>query len=72
MYSENNEKICSLCVHSRSVKGTVTHVACEKRGGYVPCRREACTFYEYDIFKRPVRRRKPAGFGEFSKEDFIL
>lgn len=72
MYSDDNEKICAYCVHSTPEKGTLTYLKCEKHGGYVPCSRAACEYYDYDIFKRPVRRKRKPDFSEFSKEQFSL
>lgn len=72
MYSKNNEAVCGLCQYSEPVKGIETHVACKKKGGYVSKSRSGCELYKYDIFKRPVRRRKESSLGNFSPEDFTL
>ena len=72
MYSENNEAVCRFCVYSSPVKGILTHVSCSKIGGYMQCNREGCEYYSYDIFKRPVHRKKPIETNKYPKEDFKL
>ena len=73
LYSENVNKVCGLCVKAKAVKGSETHMHCEKHNEYVGISREGCESFEYDIFKRPARRRKiKKSSGKFSPEDFML
>lgn len=58
MYSPDIEKICALCVHARPEKGVSTHVACTVKGGFMPCSKDGCENFSYDIFKKKVRRKK--------------
>ena len=72
IYSEDINKICGLCVHAKKAKGSETHMHCGIHNGeYVAVSREACEKFEYDVFKRPVRRRKKSA-GHFKPEDFML
>lgn len=70
MYSENIEKICSVCVHSGAVKGSATHLMCALGGGYVP-KSHTCAKFKYDVLKKQVRRRPPLE-NSFTAEDFKL
>lgn len=45
---------------------------CSLKGEYVSISHEACDRFSYDIFKRPVRRRKKNTSGKFKPEDFQL
>ncbi len=58
MYSDNTEKICSYCLYKTDAKGLREHVYCTKRNEYRGIRAEVCSDYEYDIRKRPVKRKK--------------
>lgn len=58
MYSPDIEKICAVCVNAKPVKGIMTHMACSVHGGYVPCSKDACDSFGYDIFKKKVKRHK--------------
>lgn len=70
LYSENIDKICALCRKSKPVSGSDTHLSCSVRDEFVPLR-GTCGDFEYDIFKKPVRRRKKLKT-DFSAEDFRL
>jgi len=72
MYSPDIEKICALCVNAKAVKGIAEHMACDVHGGYVPCSREACDKFKYDIFKKKVRRHKSLDNQDFDPEMFKL
>lgn len=71
IYSENINKICGLCVKAKPLKGSSTHMCCEKRNECVSISNNACSDFEYDIFKRHTRRRKKSA-AKFSAEDFKL
>ena len=58
MYSDKTEKICAYCFYKQDAKGLTEHVYCSKRKEYRGIHSEACSDYEYDIRKRPVRRKK--------------
>lgn len=69
MYSENINKICDVCMYSKSVKGSATHLQCTY-GGFVP-RNHTCGKFKYDVLKKRVRRR-PALEHKFTAADFEL
>ena len=69
MYSDNIDKICDVCVYSKSAKGSATHLQCSY-GGYVP-RSYTCSRFKYDVIKKHVRR-KPKLEHKFSAADFEL
>jgi hypothetical protein len=71
IYSEEIDKVCRLCVYSETVKGTKEHVRCTKLGGYVPIG-HMCDLFEYDVFKRVVRRKKTVVKDKFTADDFLL
>lgn len=71
IYSQEVDKVCRLCVHSGIVKGTKEHVSCARQGGYVPVG-HSCNFFEYDVFKRNVRRKKDVAKHKFTSDDFSL
>lgn len=58
MYSDKTEKICSYCLYKTDAKGLRDHVYCTKHNEYRAIRSDVCSDYEYDIRKRPVRRKK--------------
>lgn len=69
IYSDDIQKVCSLCVFSESYGGE--EIFCSKYKKPVGVADEACKKYKYDILKRKVRRRKPPRT-DFSEEDFKL
>jgi len=72
MYSPDIEKICAVCVNAKAVKGIMTHMACDIHGGYVPCRKDACESFKYDIFKKKVKRHKSVEDKKYDPEAFKL
>jgi hypothetical protein len=70
MYSDNIEKICDVCLFSKKVKGSATHLECTLDGSYVPLS-HSCGGFKYDILKKRVRRR-PEFVSHFTAEDFKL
>lgn len=58
MYSNNIEKICSYCLYKTDAKGLRDHIYCTKHQEYRGVHSNVCKDYEYDIRKRPVRRKK--------------
>ena len=72
MYSPNIEKICALCIHAKPEKGIITHVSCTVKGGFMPCSREGCEKFSYDIFKKKVCRKKPFLPDKYDTDAFKL
>ena len=68
MYSDKTEKICSYCVYMAAAKGLREHIYCTKKKEYRPLHAEPCVDYEYDIRKRPVRRKNPIGAKKYDFE----
>lgn len=59
MYSDEIEKVCSLCEFAQIPVGSASTLYCRKRKKDVNIADEACKAYKYDILKRKVRRKKP-------------
>ncbi len=57
MYSDKTEKLCVYCLYKTDAKGLREHVYCTKRNEYRGIHSSVCDDYEYDIRKRPVRRK---------------
>lgn len=70
IYSEDIDKVCRVCVHSQEVKGSSGHIKCKRKGEYIPAG-GYCDEFEYDIFKKNVRRKKMLTT-RYSREDFTL
>ncbi len=72
IFSADIDKSCAVCEYSSPAAGVETHLSCAARHEYVPIYTEGCPMFRFDIFKRPVRRRKKLDTSGFSKEDFAL
>lgn len=70
MYSKDINPVCALCMYSQKVKGNEEHLRCSCKSEYVPVS-GSCDRFKYDIFKKPVRRRR-RNFSQYNPEDFIL
>lgn len=70
LYSQDINKICSLCRHSKGVTGSETHLECVLKNEYVPFD-AACDGFVYDIFKKPTRRKRKLK-NKFTEDDFKL
>lgn len=70
IYSNNVEKICALCRNSTGVTGTEEHLECKLRNEYMPLN-GSCDRFEYDIFKKPTRRKRRLD-KQYKAEDFKL
>ena len=71
IYSENINKICSLCRYAEPSAPDSERTWCALCKKEVGKSDPACDKYIYDIFKRPVRRKKRLRT-DFSAEDFKL
>ena len=72
IYSPDIEKKCALCQKARLVKeGDCDKIVCEHKKDLLDINTPACKRFEYDIFKREVRRRKEFSTN-VSAEDFEL
>lgn len=70
IYSEDINKICALCRKSKTVVGSTEHLECTEKNEFVPLD-GTCGRFEYDIFKKPTRRRRRLS-QKFSADDFKL
>ncbi len=68
MYSDKTEKICAYCLYKTDAKGLREHMYCTKKNEYRPLHAEPCADYEYDIRKRPVRRKKALSHKQYNFE----
>lgn len=68
MYSDKTEKICAYCLYKTDAKGLREHMYCTKKKEYRPMHAEPCSDYEYDIRKRPVRRKTPISEKQYNFE----
>ena len=69
IYSPDIEKKCALCLFSKKIEGDM--LFCEKRRKIFSQDAQGCKKFDYDIFKRSVRRR-PEFKTNVSAEDFKL
>lgn len=70
IYSEEINKICSLCQYADIIEGDENNMRCGLKHREVASSREACRKFRYDIFKKPVRRKKR--LKTYSAADFEL
>lgn len=70
IYSEDIDRICALCRWSKTVVGVDDHLECGLKNEYIPLNR-TCDKFEYDIFKKPTRRRRRLK-NTFKIDDFKL
>ena len=71
IYSEDINKVCALCRHGQRTENNGDELFCELKKRSVPVAGGDCGKFEYDIFKKTVRRRKRLKTN-FSSEDFSL
>ena len=69
IYSPDIEKKCALCIYSKKTEDEIYF--CEKKKKFVKLDEMACKKFEYDIFKKQVRRR-PHLSTSVLPEDFTL
>lgn len=71
MYSSSVPKVCRLCQYA-SLKGDkemYAECSLKKRSVNIS---GSCARFKYDIFKKPVRRRRKPDMSSFSPDDFKL
>ena len=69
MYSEDIEKICGYCLHSKNTKDPFTMIC--KKNGEVSFR-NTCKKFKYDIFKKNIHKRNRTGSQKFTADDFSI
>lgn len=58
IYSENINKVCGLCVNAESIDGNDESMFCTVKKENVGISDTECKKFQYDIFKKKVRRKK--------------
>lgn len=71
IYSEDINKICALCLHAEPADGKENTMYCRLRKKEFESSTPDCGKFEYDIFKKTVRRKKRLKT-DFSADDFKL
>lgn len=71
IYSEDINKICALCVHAEAVDGKENTMFCRLRKKEFDASSPDCGKFEYDIFKKTVRRKKRLKTN-YNADDFKL
>ena len=69
IYSDNINRVCGLCCHAE--KRTDDEMFCDLHKKTVPLSAPDCGRFEYDIFKKPVHRKRRLKTA-FSADDFSL
>lgn len=70
IYSDEINKVCALCQHASPIEGNENEMQCSKTQKNTAMG-DSCAKFKYDIFKKPVRRRRRLNV-HFSREDFTL
>lgn len=72
IYSPDINKKCALCQRARLLNdGEGEILLCELKGKTFPIDTDGCRRFEYDIFKRKVKRRKTY-VSDVKEEDLLL
>ena len=71
IYSEDINKICALCMNADFVPENDDAMYCRIKGVNVDKSHPDCDKFKYDIFKKPIRRKKRLKT-TFSADDFKL
>lgn len=71
IYSEDINKVCALCQHADFINDNDAAMHCRIKNVNVDKSHPDCGNFEYDIFKKQVRRKKRLKT-EFSADDFKL
>ena len=71
IYSEDINKICALCQNADFIDGDEESMHCRIKNVNVYKTHGDCGKFVYDIFKKPVRRKKRLKT-DFSADDFKL
>ena len=69
IYRPDIEKKCALCLYAKKMEEEMFF--CEKKKKFVKLDEMGCKKFDYDIFKKTVRRR-PSLASNVSAEDFEL
>ena len=70
IYSDDINKICALCCNAEHISDNEDEMYCSKKKKNTAIN-DSCKKFEYDIFKKPVHRKRRLN-SEFSPEDFTL
>lgn len=70
IYSDDINKVCALCEHSRPIDGEEDSLLCTKQKKNTAIT-DSCAKFKYDIFKKNVRRKRRLKT-DFNPEDFVL
>lgn len=70
IYSDDINKVCALCVYAQGDSDS-DELFCTRRKKNTAASRSDCKKFKYDIFKKPVRRKRRLKT-DFSPEDFTL
>ncbi len=71
IYSEDINKVCALCVYANLQDNDADEVYCTRLKKNTAATKGDCKKFKYDIFKRPVRRKRRLRT-DFDAEDFKL
>ncbi len=71
IYSDNIDMVCRFCIYAEAVAGSNDHMRCQKRCEFVPLG-FSCNEFEYDIFKKIVRKRRAPARKSYTADDFKL
>ena len=71
IYSEDINKICALCVHSKSLDENDHEVFCTRLNKNTAATKGDCKKFKYDVFKKTVHRKRRLKTN-FDAEDFKL
>lgn len=71
IYSEDINKVCGLCVYAQAITNCENEMHCTLYKKNMPINNGECKKFKYDIFKKPVRRKRRLRT-DFSSDDFSL
>lgn len=69
MYSEDIERVCGYCVHSKKTDDPFKMI-CQKSGEVEF--RHTCKKFKYDIFKKKIHRRNRSDSQKYTADDFSI
>lgn len=70
IYSDDINKICGLCTMAKATDGNEDELFCTRTKKSTTVN-NSCAKFKYDIFKKPVRRKRRLKTN-FTPEDFSL
>lgn len=71
IYSDEINKVCALCANADFIEGNEENMHCRLKDINVDKTAADCGKFVYDIFKKPVRRKRRIKT-DFTPEDFSL